>query len=153
MELFDGIAITSFESRQITSKRIINQIGSSCENKTRWAELLRLHHHVIFFESLQNFLLPKEKIQKKNQEKRAEIICYYFYYYQYCRLFCQKETLLILYLKYYAIKKKIYYHTIAFFSPPNLISIFINCSTSYYAVSIRYLLSFTLPLHIKIELF
>ena len=113
MVLFDGIAITSFESRQITSKRIINQIGSSCENKTRWAESLRLH--VIFFESLQNFLLPKEKIQKKNQEKRAEIICYYFYYYQCCRLFCQKETLLILYLKYYAIKKKIYYHTIAFF--------------------------------------
>ena len=97
MVLFNGIAITSFESRQITSKRIINQIGSSCENKTRWAELLRLHH-VIFFESLQNFLLPKEKIQKKNQEKRAEIICYYFYHYQCYRLFCQKETLLILYL-------------------------------------------------------
>ena len=94
--MFDGIAITSFESRQITSKRIIYQIGSSCENKTRWQQL-RLHH-VNFFESLQNFLLPKEKIQKKNQEKRAEIICYYFYYYQYCRLFCQKETLLILYL-------------------------------------------------------
>ena len=97
MVLFDGLAITAFESRQNSSKRII---GSSCENKTRE---LRLHHVFFnYFESLQSFMesLPKEKIQKKNEKKG--------------RLFSQKETLLIL---YYAIKEKIYYlHSCFFFT-------------------------------------
>ena len=146
MVMFDGIAITSFESRQITSKRIINQIGSSCENKTRWAEQLRLHHVIFnYFESLQSFMesLPKEKIQKK-EEKRA-IICQY-------RL-SQKETLLILYLTMPS-KRKYTTTLLLFFHRQILLafSLTVVLPTMLLVLG-TYLLSFTLPLHIKIELF